>query len=135
MTSNEDDLTGRRPNRKTTLQEDDLKGRQLQWKTTAMKDNHNGRRPQWKTTSMEGNTMESYRKQMTSASLASRSFTELGPAQPSDQIAFPDQIPFVQDDDISELHLVHQQLFQPRQSCRWSSCCSGSCKFLLSQSE
>ena len=42
-----------------------------------MEDNLNGRQSQWKTTSRKR-----YRKQMTSACLASKSCTELGPAQP-----------------------------------------------------
>ena len=82
-TSMEDNLNGRRPQRKTTSKEDNLNGRQTQWQTDAMEDDLNGRRPHgrqphWKTISME----EDRRKQMISACLASKSFTELGPAQP-----------------------------------------------------
>ena len=45
-----------------------------------MEDKLNGRRPQWKTISMEDDIKEAL--QMTSACLASKSCTELGPAQP-----------------------------------------------------
>ena len=106
MTSMKDDLNGKRPQWKTTSMEDDLNGRRPQWKTTTMEDNHNRRqrqrkttsiedgiRPHWKTTSMEDDlngrqyqwkttSRKPYRKQMTSAWLASKSCTELGPAQP-----------------------------------------------------
>ena len=75
--SMEDNLNGRQPQWKTTSMKDDLNGRQTQWKTTSMEDNLNGRQSQWKTTSRKP-----YRKQMTSACLASKSCTELGPAQP-----------------------------------------------------
>ena len=44
---------------------------------TSMEDNLNGRQSQWKMTSRNP-----YRKQMTPACLASKSCTELGPAQP-----------------------------------------------------
>ena len=99
-----DNLNGRQPKWKTTLMEDDLNGRQPQWKMTIMEDDHNGRQPQLKTNSMEDDlngrqtsmeddlngrrpqwkttSRKSYRKQMTSACLASKSCTELGPAQP-----------------------------------------------------
>ena len=73
----EDNLNGRQPQCKTTSIEDDLNGRRLEWKTNSMVDNLNGRHPQWKTTSRKP-----YRKQMTSARLASKSCSELGPAQP-----------------------------------------------------
>ena len=88
-----DDLNGRQTQWKLTLKEDDINGRQHQWKTTTMEDDHNERRPQMKTTSIEDElngrrsqwkttSRKPYRKQMTSACLASRSCTELGPAQP-----------------------------------------------------
>ena len=57
--------------------EDDQNGREPQLKTTSMEDELNGRQSQWKTTSRKP-----YRKQMTSACLASQFRTELGPAQP-----------------------------------------------------
>ena len=76
-TSMEDNLNGRRPQWKTTSMKEDLNGRQTQWKTTSMEDNLNGRQSQWNTTSRKR-----YRKQMLSACLASKSCTELGPAQP-----------------------------------------------------
>ena len=62
----EDNLNGRRPQWKTP-----------QWKMTSMEDDLNGRQTQWRTT-----LRKPYRKQMTSACLASRSCTKLGPAQP-----------------------------------------------------
>ena len=86
-------INGRRPQWKTTLMEDDLNGRQPQWKTTTMEDDHNERRPQMKTASIEDElngrrsqwkttSRKPYRKQMTSACLASQFRTELGPYQP-----------------------------------------------------
>ena len=49
-TSMEDDLNGRRPQRKTTSMEDKFNGRRPQWKMTLMEDDLDGRRLQWKTT-------------------------------------------------------------------------------------
>ena len=59
----EENLTGRKPQRKMTSQEDDITrttsqednfyGRQPQWNTTSMEDDLNGRQLQWKTNSME----------------------------------------------------------------------------------
>ena len=43
----EDDLSGIRPQWKTTSVEDDLNGRRPQWKTTLMEDDLNERRPQY----------------------------------------------------------------------------------------
>ena len=73
----EDNLNGRQPQWKTTSMEDNLNKRRPEWKTKSMEDELNGRQPQWKTT-----LRKPYRKQMTSACIASRSCTELGPAQP-----------------------------------------------------
>ena len=73
----EDDLNGRQPHWKMTTMKDDHNGRRTQWKKTSMEDDLNGRQSQWKMTSRKP-----YRKQMTPACLASKSFTELGPAQP-----------------------------------------------------
>ena len=95
----EDDLNGRQSQWKTTSMEDDLNGRQPQWKMTSFEDNLNGRQPWWKTTSMEDSlngrqsqlkttSRKPYRKQMTSACLASKSCTELGPAQPQLVVTF-----------------------------------------------
>ena len=42
----EDDLYGRKPQRKTTLTEDSLNERQSKWKTTSMQDDLMGWRPQ-----------------------------------------------------------------------------------------
>ena len=76
-TTMEDNQNWRWPQWKTTSMKEDLNGRQTKWKMTSMEDNLNGRQSQWKTTSRKR-----YRKQMTSACLASKSCTELGPAQP-----------------------------------------------------
>ena len=83
MTSMKDNLNGRQPKWKTTLMEDDLNGRQPQWKMTTMKDDNNGRQPQLKM-----NQGKPYRKQLTSACRASKSCTELGPAQPQLVLTF-----------------------------------------------
>ena len=72
MTSIEDDHNGRQHQWKTASIEDVINERQTKWKTNAMEDDLNGRQPQRKP----------YRKQMTSACPASKSCTELGPAEP-----------------------------------------------------
>ena len=51
----EDNLTGRRPCRKTTLKEDDLRGRWPQRKTTSEEDDLIGRQPHKKKTTQEDN--------------------------------------------------------------------------------
>ena len=79
----EDDLNGRQPQWKTTSIEDNLNERRPEWKTKSMEDDLNGRQTQWRTTSRKP-----YRKQMTSACLASRSCTDLGPAQPQLVLTF-----------------------------------------------
>ena len=73
----EENLNGRQPQWKVTSMKDDLNRRQTQWKMTSMEDKLNGRQSQLKMTSWNP-----YRKQMTPACLASKSCTELGPAQP-----------------------------------------------------
>ena len=83
----EDHLNRRQPQWKTTSMKDDLNGRQTQWNTTSIEDNLNGRQFQWKMTSRKP-----YRKQITSACLASKSYTELGPAQPQLVLAFSQRI-------------------------------------------
>ena len=52
-TSQEDNLTGRRPHWKTTYQEDDLTGKKTQSKMNSQKDNLAGRQPQRNTASLE----------------------------------------------------------------------------------
>ena len=53
--SQEDNLTGRQPYRKTTSQEDDLTGRRPHGKTTSQKDDLTGRQPHREKISQEDN--------------------------------------------------------------------------------
>ena len=78
-----DDLNGKRPPWKMTTMEGDHNEIQPQMKTTSNEDDLNGRRTQWNTTSRMP-----YRRQMTSACLASQFHTELGTAQPQLVLSF-----------------------------------------------